>query len=409
MILRNFLGGLLEARSSLENPSTDLYQALTQGLDAGAPAASGTLVNSRTALRSVPVFAAVRLIAESIGMLPLGVYRREGQTRRALRLPADRHIWGRPNPEMTAPFFWETVVGHCVLTGDAFIYTTRDELGRIAELWPVNPRTVTLRRVAGEKIYWVGGEAFTGYDICHIPAFSGDGLRGLSPIGVAREAIGLALATEEYGARFFSQGSTVAGVIEAQDELTPAQAAALRVAWQRAHAGSKNAHKVAVLDKKATWKQVGINPEDAQFLQTRDFQALEIARLFRVPPHLIGIVDRTTSWGTGIEEQTRAFLNFTLQPWLTRVEAAISEFLLPVADRIARFDTDGLLRPSLKERWEVYRIMRTLGTYNNDEIREKEGDDPIAGAEGQDYRQPLNTNSAGGADKGPTPAGDGAS
>ncbi|MDP9373582.1 MAG: phage portal protein [Chloroflexota bacterium] len=388
------LRGYLEGRNlgGLANPAADLYRALTDGL--AGPANSGQAVTPTSAMRVSAALACVRLIAETLGSLPLGVYQITERGHARKQMPADEVVWRRPNPEMTQQFLNETLVGHAVLTGNAYLYKVYDGLNRLAELWPLDPRRVEVRREDGEKVFRVDGKDYDRRAITHIPGFSTDGLMGLSMVQAAREAFGLALATEEYGARFFAQGSTVAGILSVKEELDDKQADSMARRWQRLHAGARNAHRIAVLDNGATWQQVGIPPQDAQFLETRKFQIAEIARIFRVPPHLIGDVERSTSWGSGIEEQTLAFITYTLRPWLRRLESAYSDDVLAVRDRVARFDTDDLLRGKASERWDVYRIARTIGALNVDEIRAKEGEAPISDGSGSDYRQPLNSNVA---------------
>ena len=392
---RNF-----EARGSLENPSTDLYAALTGMFDSGVPANSGAVVNPQTAMRVITVMACVRVIAETIGMLPLNTVKRSGKVFTLANSPQEAYIWKKPNPEMTRQFMWETIAGHLCLAGNAFIYKVYDKLDRLVEIWPVDPRTITVHRADGAKVFRQNGDVLTEREICHIPAFSTDGFVGLNPIQQARETIGIAIAAEEYGARFYSQGATLSGIISVQEPLDDESASRMARRFGRIHGGSRNAHKVAVLDNNAKWQSVGLAPADAQFLEVRKFTNMEIAKLYRVPPHLIGEVDKSTSWGTGIEQQNQAFVIYTVGPYLTRIETKATDDLLPRDRSAARFDLDALLRGTAKDRWAVYTQMRNLGTYNNDEIRGMEGDAPIPGDEGSDYHQPLNSSAAqGGATK----------
>lgn len=384
----------LERRAStLDNPSADLYAALVLGTDAGLPANSGTVVNQTTALRIVTVYTCVRIIAEAIGALPLQVYRR-GSFRQEIRMPADRIIWGRPNPEMSRQVFWETLVGHCLLDGNAYMHKVRDGLGQVTELWPLNPRAVTVRRDqrTGDKVFDIAQKTYTLDDICHVPAWGVDGLKGLSPIGQAREALGIAMGAEQGSATFYAQGSTVSGFLSTDQEISDEQATGLQRRWQKLHGGARNFHKVGVLGNGAKWIQTGLAPADAQFIQTRQYQASEIAKLFRIPPHMLGDMDKSTSWGKGLEEQQQGFVTYTLQPWLSRFEMAISDDLLPVADRYARFDLDGVLRGKAIERWQVYQLARQIGVLNKNEIRELEELSPIADPTGDDYEAPLNSN-----------------
>lgn len=380
--------------STLDNPSADIYSALVLGLDAGLPGSSGQVVNRDTALRLITVYTCVRIIAEAIGALPLQVFRRGERGRHELQLPLDQVIWGRPNPEMSRPTFWEICVGHCVLSGNAYIYKVRNGLGQIAELWPVDPRSVTVRRDKDtkRKLFVIAGDTYTRDDICHIPAWGIDGMTGLSPIAQAREALGIALGAEQGSATFYAQGSTVSGVITTTQELNDQQATELQRRWQKMHAGARNFHKVGVFGNGATWQQVGLSPADAQFLDARKYSVEEIARLFRVPPHMLGDVDRSTSWGRGLEEQQQAFVTYTLMPWLSRFEAAITDELLPVSDRYAKFDLDSLLRGKAIERAQFYHLMRVAGIYSKNDARLEEDMPPITTPDGNDYNAPLNSN-----------------
>jgi HK97 family phage portal protein len=270
-LLRGLIDGLLArdgATSTLNNPSQDLYAALTGALEFGGPVNAGVTVNSETAMRQITVFRCVTLLAQSIAYLPLGVYVQGGSKRTPVRTARDSFIWGAPNPEMRRQNFWETVLGCAILTGNGYVYKVRDGLGQIVELWPLDPRRVDVRREGAYKVFYVDGERCYGPhrpvgaedEIGHLPGFSRDGLRGLNPIAQAREALGLAIAAEEYGARFFAQGSTVAGILSYKEPLEDVDANRAARQWQRLHSGARNAHKIAVLDNGATWQQVGSPP-----------------------------------------------------------------------------------------------------------------------------------------------------
>ncbi len=379
------LRSLIERRSaigSIENPSTDLYQALTGGL---GPVAAGVAVTPQSAMRIGAVFAAVRLIAETIASLPLEIVNTApGAGREPLRRAGQEYLWRRPNPVHTPQTFWELLIGHALLTGNAYILKVFDGLGRVTELWPLDPAQVRPFWAApGVKGYAVNGEELPAAHVCHIMAFSRDGLAGLSVVGQARETMGLALAAEQAQANFYGQGSQVTGVLTTEQELSDDQSERIARRWQKRHAGARNAHLPAVLGNGAKWQNVGIPPADAQYLDTRKFTVTEIARIFRIPPHLIGDVERSTSWGTGIEEQNQQFLTYTFLPWLRRFEQAITHDLLPVKDHEARFQTRHLLRAKLKERYQAYQIGITAGWLSKNDVRRMEEMDPIP--DGDDY------------------------
>lgn len=380
--------------SGLNNPNVPLYQALA-GLASGdyAPVNSGAAVTTTSAMRVITVHRCVTLIAQSIASLPLGVYRYERDRRVELTNPAERFIWGRPNPEMSRVGFWATTIGMAVLTGNAYIYKVRDGLGRVTEIWPLDPRKVEpVRDRDGTKRFQVGADLLDSDTVLHVPSY-GDGFKGLNPIAYAREGIGMALATEEFGARFFGQGSTLAGVLTTDGKIDDPTADKLERRWSRLHSGVQRAHRIAILEGGLKYQQVGIAPEDAQFLETRRFQVEEIARLFGVPPHLLGAVDRTTSWGKGIEEQNIGFVTYTLGWWITLFEQAITDDLLAPANHYARWNVNGLLRGNTAERYQSYQIGRNAGFLSINDIRKFEELPPIDG--GDDYAQPLNSSSSG--------------
>jgi HK97 family phage portal protein len=360
----------------------------------GPPSASGIRVTQESALGITAVYAAVTLIAGTAASLPLQVWSNRPDGKKvALRTPGNQVLWGRPNPSMTRQVFWETVFGCLSLWGNAYFWKIKEGSGAVAQLWPIRPRTITITHVdkmTGEKTFEVQGEprSYSQSDIMHIPAFSLDGIYGLSPIGLARQAIGLTAAAEEFGARFFGQGSQLSGVLSVQGTLTEPQSKRLAVQWDRQHAGMQNSHRPAILDNGATWQNIGIPPEDAQFLQTRQFQVAEIARLFRVPPHLIGDVSGSTSWGTGIAEQNAGFHRYTLIPLLARAEQAISDDPdLLATNQTASFDPSGLLRADLLTRYKAYLLARNGGWESPNDIRAFEGEDRIEGLD--DYSPPA--------------------
>lgn len=359
---------------------------------------AGARVNQHTALNVSAVYAAVTLIAGTIGSLPVHVYRlRDDGSREQIRTPGTRVLWGRPNPAMTRQVFWETVTGCLLLWGNAYLYKGRDGTGRVTHLWPMNPAQVSVDGIhpqTFEKRFRVVDAHGTPtlmsqQEIIHIPLFSLDGLTGLSPIALAREGIGLAMATEEFGSRFFGQGSHLGGVIEVPAGLDDAEARRLAKAFAVKHSGMEHAHIPAILDGGAKWREIGIPPEDAQFLQTRAFQVEEIARWYRVPPHLIGHTEKVTSWGAGIAEQNLSLHRYTLLPVITRFEQAVSDDpdLLPETT-YARFVVDGFLRGDTKSRYEAYKMAIEGGWVSPNEVRALEDEDPFAG--GDLYRMPAN-------------------
>jgi HK97 family phage portal protein len=363
----------------------------------GGQTAAGAVVTPDTALGNIAVYACVRVIAESIGSLPVHVYKREGRSR--VRVEDDREflLSQEPNPYMSAMTFWETVLGHANLWGNAYVLRTYDGEGRADGLWPLDPRrTAPYRTESGALFYgsMIAGEtvAFDPADILHVRAF-GTGDLGISPIGIARQAIGTQLAAEEYAGRFWSNDARPGGIIEYTNKLTDEQHKAAMKRWKAAHEGVRRSHLVAVLDNGAAWRDVGMPPGDAQFIETRKFAVREIARLYRVPPHMIGDLEGTVTYAS-IEQQALDFVVHSLRPWIVRLEQALGRVVFrSLADRrqgvYARFEVEGLLRGDTKTRNESYAIARQNGWLSVNEIRALE-DMSAIGPEGDTYLQPLN-------------------
>jgi HK97 family phage portal protein len=359
---------------------------------------SGVDVNQATALRLIAVYACVRLISDTIAALPAHAYRKQGDERKEVSRPP---FWlEMPNIETTWFEFVERCLSSLNLDGNAFIaITARDNLGFPAEFYTLHPRSVDVRREKGRTFFvWEGTQELSRFsprtpmgDVLHIKAFNDGGLRGLSPIDVARQAIGLGLATERYGSRFFGKGSgSMPGVIQVpqmDQKTTNDQIQAMRDAWAGAHEGIENAHKPGILTGGATWQTVSISHEDAQFLDTRKFQVSEIARLFNVPPHLIQELDTTTSWGTGIEQQSIGFVRFSLLPWLVRLETSFNQ-LLP-RGQFLKFETKGLERGDSTAQAELYAKAIQNGWLSRAQVRRLENE-PVDDPELEKYLYPSN-------------------
>jgi HK97 family phage portal protein len=343
------------------------------------------------------VFACVRVLAETIAMLPLHVYERsaDGGKTRALSHPLYNVLHAAANPEMTSYELRETLTGHMALYGNAFAEIQYTKGGDVAALWPLNPRHVRIVRTnAGDLAYVYHtphrpAVTLLADQVLHLRGLSGDGVIGYSVIGLARQAIGLALATEEFGARFFGNGARPGIVLQHPGTLSDDAYDRLRDSWMQRHAGLEQSHRVAILEEGLNVHEVGIPPEDAQFLQTRRYQVEEIARMYRVPLHMLAQLDRATN--NNIEQQSAEFLLYTIQPWLVRFEQAISQRVIPAAQRrkyFAEFMVDGLLRADIDTRYAAYATGRQWGWLSVNEIRARENMNPIIG--GDVYLTPLN-------------------
>lgn len=362
----------------------------------GARTYAGKNVDSAQALRLIAVHACVTLISETVAALPFGPVETVG----GIRTPVPQPGWMvSPNDEDSPVEFVESVVTSLLLDGNAYIEVVA--AGRSLEpvsLGVIDPTSVTPVRRDGRKQFDVivsGGQTVTapaytrGVDsgVLHIKGHRLPGsLKGGSPIERARQGIGLGLVTEEYGARFFGQGTHAGGVIEIDGPMTNEDVSRLKDGWESHHSSPGKAHRPGILTDGAKWKQTTIPPEHAQFLQTRSFQVSEIARLYRVPPHMIGDVEKSTSWGTGIEEQGIGFVTYTLGAHIARLEQRFGQLLPP--GQAAKFNVNGLLRGDSKSRFDAYAIARQWGWLSVNDIRRLEDLPPVTG--GETYLSPMN-------------------
>jgi HK97 family phage portal protein len=374
------LGSLLRREErSLNTASQPLTSsALVAWLGGGGPTAAGVPVNERSSLRFSAVWRAVNLIAGTGASLPLVA--RDVNTRQ----PVPARLLANPNPDMTAFELWELAYVHLLLWGNAYLQKVRNGAGQLVELWPLQPQNVRVGRVRPQpdlptgKVFEVTDSdgqqhAMSSVEVLHIPGLGYDGCCGVGPISLARQSIALGLAAEEYGARFFGSGSLMSGILTTDQRLNQQSADDLKRRWRERVAGLGNAHDVAVLDSGAKFQPLSIPNDDAQFIESRKFQVLEVCRWFGVPPHLLFDVERSTSWGTGIEEQTLGFLNFALYPtWLARVEQRVTLEATP-AGTYAEYDLDRFQRGDAASRWESYNSGRLAGALTLNDINRKEG------------------------------------
>lgn len=338
---------------------------------------SGKTVNERTAMQTTAVYACVRILAETIASLPLHTYR---YTSSGKEKAADHSIYyllhSEPNPEMTSFVFRETLMGHLLLWGNAYAQIIRDGRGRVVALYPLLPNKMVVHRNDQGQLYYQydsGGQSYflKTYEVLHIPGLGFDGLVGYSPIAMAKNAIGMAIATEEYGAKFFANGANPGGVLEHPGVVK--DPARVRDSWNAVYQGSTNAHRVAVLEEGMKFQSIGIPPEQAQFLETRKFQINEIARIFRIPPHMIGDLEKSSF--SNIEQQSLEFVMYTLDPWVLRWEQAIQKALFSDSEKrqfFVKFNVDGLLRGDYQGRMNGYAVARQNGWLSSNDIRELE-------------------------------------
>lgn len=359
---------------------------------------SGKTVNERTALQTTAVYACVRILSETIASLPLHVYRYiEGGKTKDTEHALYTILHDEPNPDMTSFVFRETLMSHLLIWGNAYSQILRDRSGQVIGLYPLLPDQMSVHRSEKGKLYYVynryeednpnfqekGSIVLSQEEVLHIPGLGFDGLIGYSPIALAKNAVGMTLACEEYGASFFGNGANPGGVLEHPGILK--DPAKVRDSWNAVYQGTRNAHKVAVLEEGMSYKQIGIPPEEAQFLETRKFQINEIARLFRIPPHMVGDLEKSSF--SNIEQQSLEFVKYTLDPWVVRFEQALKKSLLLPEEKkthFIKFNVDGLLRGDYQSRMNGYAIGRQNGWLSTNDIRELEELNPIPPEEGGD-------------------------
>ena len=367
-----FLSRLFPSRASPKNSFWSSPYSFFFGISS-----SGKSVNEKSALQTTAVYACVRILAETIASLPLHTYRYSpGGKEKALDHPLYYLLHSEPNPEMTSFVFRETLMGHLLLWGNAYAQIIRDGRGRVLGLYPLLPSKMLVNRTDQGILYYQYEKDGRTYflpdtDVLHIPGLGFDGLVGYSPIAMAKNAIGMAIATEEYGAKFFANGASPGGVLEHPGVVK--DPGKIRESWNAVYQGSGNAHRVAVLEEGMKFQPIGIPPEQAQFLETRKYQLNEIARIFRIPPHMIGDLEKSSF--SNIEQQSLEFVMYTLDPWVIRWEQAISRALFSDSEKrqyFVKFNVDGLLRGDYQSRMNGYAVGRQNGWLSANDIRELE-------------------------------------
>ena len=356
---------------------------------------SGKTVTERSAMQMTAVYSCVRILAEAVAGLPLHLYRykEDGGKEKAIDHPL---LHDEPNPEMSSFVFRETLMTHLLLWGNAYAQIIRNGKGEVVALYPLMPNKMTVDRGENGQLYYEysrsNDEAPTmkgstvrlrPSDVLHIPGLGFDGLVGYSPIAMAKNTIGMAIACEEYGAKFFAYGAAPGGVLEHPGTIKDPQR--VRESWQSTFGGSGNASKIAVLEEGMKYTPIGISPEQAQFLETRKFQINEIARIFRVPPHMVGDLEKSSF--SNIEQQSLEFVKYILEPWLIRWEQSIQRSLLSTNEKplyFAKFNVDGLLRGDYASRMQGYATARQNGWMSANDIRELENLDRIPAEDGGD-------------------------
>lgn len=359
---------------------------------------SGKAVTERSAMQMTAVHSCVRILSEAVAGLPLHLYRykEDGRREKASDHPLYFLLHSEPNSEMTSFVFRETLMTHLLLWGNAYAQIIRNGRGEVVALYPLMANRMTVDRDENGRLYYqylktdadaptMKGSVVTlsPHDVLHIPGLGFDGLVGYSPIAMAKNAIGMSIACEEYGAKFFANGAAPGGVLEHPGVIKDPER--IRESWNSTFGGSGNANKIAVLEEGMKYTPISISPEQAQFLETRKFQIDEIARIFRIPPHMVGDLDKSSF--SNIEQQSLEFVTYTLDPWVCRWEQAMDRALLLREEKNTYFiklNVDGLLRGDYQSRMNGYATARQNGWMSANDIRSLENLDRIPEEKGGD-------------------------
>ena len=378
-------------RSSPENPSTSLSNPAAWLTGLFGTSKTGVQVSEDNALTFSAVYAAVRIISETIASIPLKVYQADGETRvKAVGHPVQDLLAKAPNSVSSTFTFREAMASNLVLHGNAYAKIEMNAAGRPTALIPLNPMKVEVKVVDGEKVYVFDKKhTYLDYEMLHFVGLSFNGLTGKSPLSMAREAVAIGLAAQEYGARFYSNGANAGGVITAPGRLNTEVVKRLRESWNRAQSGNSNSHSTAILEEGMKYEKIGLDPEAAQFLQSRKFQVNEIARIFRIPPSYLADLENSST-RANTEQQAIQFVRDCITPYVRRMEVELNRKLFreDEPNLYAYFTMEGLMRGDLQGRYDAYATARQWGWLSVNDIRDLENLNPVEG--GDIYLQPLN-------------------
>jgi len=363
--------------------------SFTESLFLGGASISGKSVNERSAMQVTAVYACVRVISETIASLPLQVFKHtETGKEKAIKHALYRLLHDEPNPDMTSFVFRETLMSHLLLFGNAYAQILRNGKGEVTGLYPLMPNQMSVSRASNNQIYYtytkMSDDSFKGKnaqsgnqyylkpsEVLHIPGLGYNGLVGYSPITMAQNAIGTAMSCEEYGAKFFANGARPGGILSHPGVIKNPDK--IRESWNSLFRGSGNSHQVAILEENMQYHSIGISPNEAQFLETRKFQINEIARIFRVPLHLIGDLEHATF--SNIEHQSISFVDNTIVPWVSRIEQSMQKALFSDSEKkefFIKFNLTARLRGDANSRASFYQTMRQNGIMSANDIRSLE-------------------------------------
>lgn len=390
-LLKSFIQGRSEG--SAENPQYPLTSTvLLDLLNKGSRTKAGINVTTENAHSVSTFYRCVALISSAVGGLPLHTFKKDTKVRTHHDFIED------PHPDATPFEVWEYSTWSLLVRGNSYMYKARNGLGQVQELWPIQPHRVRVGRVDPDpsnpsgKFFLIrtkDGEEipYTSDDIFHIPGLGFDGLVGFSIVELARQAIALGMAAEQFAATFFGNGSLMDGILTTDQKLQPHEANEVKRNWKEKVAGLDKAHEIAVLHAGTKFQPITLSQRDSQFLETRKFQVTDMARWFGVPPHMVQDVEKSTSWGTGIEQQGIGFVTYTLGTWTTRTQQRVTKHLLPKTE-YSEFIPAALLRGDTKSRYQAYWMGRQGGWLSANDILRMENMPEIEG--GDEYLVPSN-------------------
>jgi HK97 family phage portal protein len=392
---------LIERWIGAERRAAPAIESSWESILRGSQEAAGLAVPSIEGSLAMPtVYACIRVLSETIASLPLVLYRRTAAGReRATEHPLYEVLHEQPNPEQTAMELRELIVSHVAGWGNAYVEIEWTQAGRVRALWPLRPDRMRILRRDGELAYEYSmptgrTEILPWHRIMHVRGLGGNGVQGYSPLRMAMVAVALGMATEEFGARFFANGARPGAVLTHPGTLSDKAMANLKASWAGEHGGLEKSHRLRILEEGMKLEAIGVPPEEAQFLETRTFQAEEIARIYRMPPHKVGLLNKATF--SNIEHQSIEFVTDTILPWLVRLEQVMQRDLLTAQERRTHYVehvVDGLLRGDTQSRYQAYAVGRQWGWLSVNDIRQRENMEPVR--DGDVYLQPLNMVAAG--------------
>ena len=395
--------GLLDFFSSEKRNSGNNFLLNTLGLGASN---TGVRVDETTALTFSAVYACVRVLAESVASLPIHVMKREsnGNVVTDRDHPIYKLIAKRPNNVMTSYTWRNSLMANLCLQGNSYYIIERDNNARPTQLIYVSPENVEVKYTGGEVFYAIKGydTPFNSDNILHFLGLGYDGIVGKSVIELHRDTIGLSIAANKYGGSFYGNAATPSGILKHPGKLSQEAAERLRHSWNNKYTGPSNSHKTAILEEGMEFKSISLSPQDADFLNTRKFQIAEIARLFRVPPHMIQDLDRATY--SNIEQQSIDFVTHTIRPYLVNLEEEMNRKLFRESEQdenYIKLNVAGLLRGDSKARADYYRELSSIGVLSINEIRRLEELNDLPGESGNKHYYPLNFAPIDGANEAP--------